>query len=144
MVCNDEGELEDGFDPPPYSAEAFERLRQYELVTIQPQTAKWVYEEEEGVDLSFMYLFTSFKHTGGDQTYYAMLTIYINKESQTKEDTFIERLYLEELNATQSSQQGFNVLYDNMLKQVVENERLRYELGDIPYQTILEEMLIQN
>ncbi|PKK93354.1 MAG: hypothetical protein CVV61_05055 [Tenericutes bacterium HGW-Tenericutes-6] len=131
VSCNDEGELEDDFDPYPYLAEAFQRLEDYEEVSISPKTAKWVYADDETEELSLLYLFVSFGRTGSSDTFYAMLTIYINKPLEQEEATFIDRIYLDELGADQSSATGFQILYDNMLSQVSENEQFLVQTGDI-------------
>lgn len=135
-ACNDEGELDEGFDPTPYLAEAFQRLATYEQVSINPETAKWIYADQEDSELSVLYLFVSFGRSGESSTFYAMLTVYINKVLEAEENTFIDRIYLDELGADQSSLTGFNIMYDNMLNQVNENELFTVELGDISSETI--------
>lgn len=129
VACNDDGELRDDFDPTPYLGEAFQQVTNYEGVMISPQSAKWIYADDETSDLSILYLFTSFGRNGATETFYAMVTIYINKETESLEASFIDRIYYDELGATKSSAQGYKDLYDSMLAQMNEVEGRLVEEG---------------
>lgn len=120
IACNEDGSLDGDFDPTPYLAEAFQLLTNYEEVIITPQSARWIYADDDS-NLGILYLFTAFGRSDSSSTFYAMTTIYVNKDSQSLEAAFIDRIYYDELGATISSAQGYQDLYDNMLSQTREN-----------------------
>jgi hypothetical protein len=136
VACDDQGELKDDFDPTPYLAEAFQSLTNYEQVLISPQTAKWIYSEETGENLSVLFLFTSFGRTGESGTFYAMMTIYLNKAEESVEASFIDRIYYDELGASQTSAQGYQSLYNGILEQRQAASNATVELGDLTFEVI--------
>ena len=107
---------ERSFDPSPYLGQAFRLLAEYEESAIQVLSGKYIYVEEvEPSELAVMHLFVSFIHTNENGPFFAMITIYLNPQTETYVDAFIDRLFLDELQADQSSAQGYVILYENML-----------------------------
>jgi hypothetical protein len=129
VACDENGELDENFDPTPYLGEAFQRVANYEGVMIAPQSAKWIYADDDTSNLSILYLFTAFGRSGSTGTFYAMVTIYVNKDTESLEAAFIDRIYYDELGASQSSAQAYQILYVNMLAQMQAIENRLVEEG---------------
>ncbi len=140
VACDENGELDENFDPTPYLGEAFQKVANHEGVMISPQSAKWIYADDDASNLSILYLFTAFGRSGSEGTFYAMVTIYVNKDTESLEAAFIDRIYYDELGASKSSAQGYQELYVNMLAQVKAIEDRLVEEGVFTSDVILSAM----
>jgi hypothetical protein len=103
------------FDPKPYLTEAYQSLTAYESKPITPFASKWIYTYEENESLSVFHLFVEFTIPADQRNKYAILTIYIDRDSKTLVNSFIDRMYNDELEATVSSLSSYNTFYQTVL-----------------------------
>lgn len=86
-------------------------------MAIQTSASRYIYAEEEGSDLAVLFLFVTFTRSDEVPDKYAMITVYVNPQNETLVNAFIDRIYYDELNATQTSLQNFQHLYTAQLAQ---------------------------
>lgn len=128
---------ERSFDPAPYLGQAFQALAAYEQTSIEVLSGRYIYvEEKEASELAVMYLFVSFKHQNDNGPFYAMVTIYVNPKEKTYVDSFIDRVFNDELNLTISSAQSYENMYQAMLLQAESFPDSEVYLGDLTAELI--------
>jgi hypothetical protein len=107
--------VEEDFDPSPYLTQVYQSLKNHENKTIDPIASKWIYTYAETESLSVFHLFVEFNIQDDGRIKYAILTNYIDRDQNAVENTFVDRMYNDELGADVSSLSSYNTFYTTVL-----------------------------
>jgi hypothetical protein len=130
IACNGD-EVDDTFDPTPYLTQAYQSLANYESKPITPFASKWIYTYTEDESLSVFHLFVEFNIPNDERIKYAVITIYIDRDTESLVNSFIDRMFSDELESTVSSLQSYNTFYTTVLGDMQSVETHIVTVGNI-------------